>query len=156
MKVAKLIAASAVLVTAVGCSSATPPVPQAAGPVVEITIAKGAVTPTNATLTATVNQPIRSCNSPRQGAKLVTIPAPGTFDPDRNPPRVAGRNLLDASLGWDNVLHRIAPSDHVKTDLTLTATNLTNKVALYNFLSTFSGTHYVTPRAITGELSYNF
>lgn len=58
MKVAKLIAASAVLVTAVGCSSATPPVPQAAGPVVEITIAKGAVTPTNATLTAKVNQPI--------------------------------------------------------------------------------------------------
>ena len=24
--------------------------------------------------------------------------------------------------------------------------NLTNKEALYNFLSTFSGTHYVTPR----------
>ncbi|WP_308205943.1 hypothetical protein, partial [Mycolicibacterium gadium] len=49
---------SAVLATAVGCSSATPPVPQAAGPVVEITIAKGAVTPTNATLSAKVNQPI--------------------------------------------------------------------------------------------------
>jgi hypothetical protein len=58
VKVAKLIAVSAVLATAVGCSSATPPVPQAAGPVVEITIAKGAVTPTNATLTAKVNQPI--------------------------------------------------------------------------------------------------
>ena len=58
MKVAKLIAATAVLATAVGCSSAKPPVPQATGPVVEITNAKGAVTPTNATLTAKVNQPI--------------------------------------------------------------------------------------------------
>ena len=34
--------------------------------------------------------------------------------------------------------------------------NVTNKYALYNFLSTFSGTHYVTPRAITGEISYSF
>lgn len=105
---------------------------------------------------ATVNQPIRSCNSPRQGANLVTIPAPGTYNPDKNPPRVAGRNLLDASLGWDNVLHRIAPSDHVKTDLTLTATNLTNKVALYNFLSTFSGTHFVSPRALSAQVTFNF
>jgi len=26
---------------------------------------------------------------------------------------------------------------------------LTNAVALYNFLSTFSGTHFVTPRSLT-------
>jgi hypothetical protein len=38
----------------------------------------------------------------------------------------------------------------------VTAVNVTNKYALYNFLSTFSGTHYVTPRAITGEVSYSF
>ena len=27
----------------------------------------------------------------------------------------------------------------------MTAINVTNKVALYNFLSTFSGTHFLTP-----------
>jgi hypothetical protein len=108
------------------------------------------------TQVATIANPIRTCNSPQRGAKLISIPAPGTFDPDRNPPRVAGRNLLDASLGWDNVLHRIAPNDRVKTDLSLTATNLTNKVALYNFLSTFSGTHYVSPRAVSAQVTFNF
>ena len=43
------------------------------------------------------------------------------------------------------------PGEHgekYKWSLQLTAINLTNKVALYNFLSTFSGTHYGnTPRA---------
>ena len=87
---------------------------------------------------------------------MLTIPAPGTFNPDKNPARVAGRNLLDASLGWDNFLHKFAPNDHVKTDLSLTATNLTNKVALYNFLSTFSGTHYVSPRALSAQITFNF
>jgi outer membrane receptor protein involved in Fe transport len=40
--------------------------------------------------------------------------------------------------------------------LRLTAINLTNKVALYNFLSTFSGTHFVTPRNYTAELGFHF
>ncbi|MGA2340151.1 MAG: hypothetical protein ABSF75_09675 [Terracidiphilus sp.] len=43
-----------------------------------------------------------------------------------------------------------------KTDLDLTAINVTNKYALYNFLSTFSGTHYVTPRAMTAKITFNF
>jgi hypothetical protein len=34
--------------------------------------------------------------------------------------------------------------------------NLTNKVALYNFLSTFSGTHFVQPRTIMGHISLVF
>jgi len=33
---------------------------------------------------------------------------------------------------------------------------LDNKVALYNFLSTFSGTHFVTPRTYTAELGFHF
>jgi len=33
--------------------------------------------------------------------------------------------------------------DKYKWSLQFTAVNLTNKVALYNFLSTFGGTHYV-------------
>ena len=46
--------------------------------------------------------------------------------------------------------------DHYKWSLTLTAVNVTNKLALYNFLSTFSGTHYVTPRALTAQLGFHF
>ena len=38
----------------------------------------------------------------------------------------------------------------------LRSINVTNKVALYNFLSTFSGTHYVTPRTETAELGFHF
>jgi hypothetical protein len=33
----------------------------------------------------------------------------------------------------------------------LTAINLTNVAGLYNYLSTFSGTHFVSPRAYTAE-----
>jgi len=58
VKLYSIIAVTAVMATAVACGSAKPPVPQAAGPVVEITIAHGSVTPTNVTLTAKVGQPI--------------------------------------------------------------------------------------------------
>jgi hypothetical protein len=34
--------------------------------------------------------------------------------------------------------------------------NLTNNYALYNFLSTFSGTHFVSPRTFTGQLNLVF
>ena len=34
--------------------------------------------------------------------------------------------------------------------------NLTNKDALYNFLSTFSGTHFVTPRAFQFQFGVTF
>jgi hypothetical protein len=52
----------------------------------------------------------------------------------------------------DNLLH----TDRYKWSLRFTAVNLTNKVALYNFLSTFSGTHFVTPRTETVELGLHF
>jgi hypothetical protein len=54
------------------------------------------------------------------------------------------------AVGDDNLFHE----EKYKWSLTLTAINLTNKYALYNFLSTFSGTHYVTPRALTAELGF--
>jgi hypothetical protein len=60
--------------------------------------------------------------------------------------------LFDVSVGQDDLFH----GDHYKWSLRLTAINVTNKVALYNFLSTFSGTHYVTPRALTAELGFHF
>jgi hypothetical protein len=65
---------------------------------------------------------------------------------------VAPRNLFDVSLGDDNLLR----GDHYKWSLRLTAINLTNKVAVSNFFSTFSGTHYVTPRALTAEIGFHF
>jgi hypothetical protein len=37
-----------------------------------------------------------------------------------------------------------------------TVTNVTNKVALYNFLSTFSGTHFVSPRAYEFSIGFDF
>lgn len=101
---------------------------------------------------ATLSSPIRSCSSPVFGARLVRIPAAGTENPDTNPPRVAPRNLFDLSIGWDNIFR----GDRYKWDLQLSAVNLTNQVALYNFLSTFSGTHFVSPRSLQAQLRFSF
>ncbi len=101
---------------------------------------------------ATPTNLITSCPAGTpQGAKLLNI-AGATFDVDHNPSRVKPRNLFDASVGEDNLFH----GDRYKWSLRLTAINLTNKTALYNFLSTFSGTHFVTPRAYTAELGFHF
>jgi len=82
----------------------------------------------------------------------VRIPAPGTANPDTNPPRIAPRNLFDLSTGFDNVFR----GDREKVSLHFTVLNLTNKVALYNFLSTFSGTHFIAPRTYQAELGFSF
>ena len=47
-------------------------------------------------------------------------------------------------------------ADRYKVSARLTAINVANQYALYNFLSTFSGTHYVTPRTVTGEVAFHF
>jgi hypothetical protein len=101
---------------------------------------------------ATLASPIRSCSSPVFGATRVRIPAAGTENDDTNPPRVAPRNLFDVAVGFDNLFH----GDRYKWDLQLSAINVTNKVALYNFLSTFSGTHFVTPRSLQAQLTFRF
>jgi hypothetical protein len=44
----------------------------------------------------------------------------------------------------------------VRWTLRLTALNVTNKVAMYNFLSTCSGTHFVAPRAYRAEVGIAF
>lgn len=64
--------------------------------------------------------------------------------------------MFDMAAGWDDVLHGHLHSDKVKTNLSLTAVNVTNKYALYNFLSTFSGTHFVAPRTVSGQVTFNF
>ena len=101
---------------------------------------------------ATPTTPLPSpCPAPL-GSSLIKVPANGTENDDHNPPRIASRSLFDASVGDDNLFK----GDHYKWSLTLTAINLTNKTALYNFLSTFSGTHYVTPRALTAQIGFHF
>jgi hypothetical protein len=100
---------------------------------------------------ATPTSPIRSCPS-NLGVTRLVIPQAGTYDADKNPARVAPRNLFDAAVGWDNIFH----GDRYKWNMRLTATNLTNKDALYNLLSTFSGTHFVSPRTWKAELGFDF
>ncbi len=101
---------------------------------------------------ATPTNRITSCPaSTPQGAKLINI-AGATFDVDHHPTRVTPRHLFDAAVGDDNLFH----GDRYKWSLRFTVINLTNKVALYNFLSTFSGTHFVTPRTYTAELGFHF
>jgi len=105
----------------------------------------------HATPTAPIS-PDGLCPASQYGSNLVKIPKAGTEDDDHNPPRVASRNLFDLAVGHDNIFH----SDKYKWSVRLAVVNLTNKVALYNFLSTFSGTHYVTPRAITASIGLHF
>jgi hypothetical protein len=110
-------------------------------------------TPPSATnRTGTPISPTGSCPSSEYGSIYLKIPAPGTENDDHNPPRVAPRNLFDVALGHDNLFH----GDRYKWSARLEVINLTNKVTPYNFLSTFSGTHYVTPRAITGTVAFHF
>ena len=94
------------------------------------------------------------CDAAGLTSKLVSIPAPGTEDDDHNPQRISHRNLFDMALGDDRLLNFGADRYHLGARVT--AINVTNKYALYNFLSTFSGTHYVSPRTITGEIRFNF
>ncbi len=101
---------------------------------------------------ATLNVPIRSCDAGAQGATRVKIPAAGTENDDRNPPRIAPRNVFDAAVGDDNLFR----SDKRKVSVRFTVSNLTNKVSLYNFLSTFSGTHFLSPRTFSAQLGYSF
>lgn len=101
---------------------------------------------------ATRTAGFQSCAPSQYSSSLVSIPAPGTENDDKNPPRIAPRNLFDLSVGQQNLFRK----ERYKVDLDLTAINVSNKYALYNFLSTFSGTHYVTPRAMTAKITLNF
>ncbi len=101
---------------------------------------------------ATLQNPITVCDGIGTST-LLTLPQTGTENDDHNPDRVKPRNLFDASIGTDNLFHN-EKGGHVT--LRLSVENLTNKVALYNFLSTFSGTHFVPPRSLQVSLGYVF
>lgn len=103
---------------------------------------------------ATRDAPLTSdtCTTSNYGATRFRIPAEGTADDVTNPPRVAPRHLFDLGVGVDNLLH----TDRAKVRVRVSVINLTNKDALYNFLSTFSGTHFVTPRAYQVNVGVTF
>ena len=120
---------------------------------------------------ATVANPLTDCTNPngtqgRVTSKLLTLPQggynafqnpnnplfPSQFDADHNPDRVKPRNLFDIAVGDDNLFQ----GDRYKWSLRFTVVNLTNKVALYNFLSSFTGSHFVTPRSESVELAFHF
>lgn len=101
---------------------------------------------------ATVYNAITSCAGANYGATRVVIPAPGTADPDHNPPRIAPRNVFDMAVGTDNLFRY----EKLRTTLKLEALNVTNEASLYNFLSTFSGTHWIPPRTFQVTMGFAF
>jgi hypothetical protein len=107
-----------------------------------------------ASLTSPLSNDLTSCGPAPTGtgATRVAIPADGKENDDKNPPRIAPRNLFDVAVGHDNLFQ----GDRFRWSARVTVINVTNKEALYNFLSTFSGTHFVSPRAVTGELGFHF
>ncbi len=101
---------------------------------------------------ATVANPITSCGS-TVTSKLLTLPQAGQENDDHNPDRVKPRTILNLGIGSDNLFHTEKSTRWVAS---LSIDNLTNKVALYNFLSTFSGTHFIEPRSIVGKIGFVF
>jgi hypothetical protein len=93
-----------------------------------------------------------SCSKGAFGSLYTRPPAPGTEQDDKNPQRIQPRHLFDLAVGDDNLFR----GDRYKWSARVTVINVANKESLYNYLSTFSGTHYITPRAITGELGFHF
>ena len=92
------------------------------------------------------------CQASQLTSSLIDIPALNKGNNDHDPPRILHRSLFDITVGKDNIFN----TGKYKTNLDLTAINVANKYALYNFLSTFSGTHYVTPRTISAKVTVNF
>lgn len=118
-----------------------------------LTCAAARATPTTPIPTlVTSSTGIAGCPVSEIGSLYIRIPGTNKENDDHNPQRIAPRNLFDASVGEDNLFH----GDRYRWSLRFTVINLMNKTALYNFFSTFSGTHYVTPRTETVELGFHF
>jgi hypothetical protein len=101
---------------------------------------------------ATIANPITSCTLADYGTVFANIPAAGTENDDHNPARIKPRNILDFGVGSDNLFH----TDKVRWTARFSVLNLTDKKAMYNFLSTCSGTHFLPPRALRAELGISF
>jgi hypothetical protein len=101
---------------------------------------------------ATYSTPITSCSGPVT-SKLLTLPQAGQENDDHNPDRVKARHIFNLGVGSDNLFHT---ERHQHFTASLEVANLTNKVSLYNFLSTFSGTHFLQPRTFVGRFGITF
>jgi hypothetical protein len=101
---------------------------------------------------ATVANPITSCGT-TVTSKLLTLPQTGQENDDHNPDRVKPRTVLNLGVGSDNLFHTEKTQ---RWTASISVDNLTNKVALYNFLSTFSGTHFVQPRTVVAKIGFVF
>jgi hypothetical protein len=101
---------------------------------------------------ATYAAPITTCNG-MGASKLISLPQSGQGDPDHNPARVMPRHVFNLGIGTDNLLHTEKKS---KITASLEIANLANTEALYNFLSTFSGTHFLQPRTAIVRLGLTF
>ena len=110
------------------------------------------------------------CGSARREPRAIRSPAadctPSNYGATRL--RIPGRR--HGRRRDESAAHRAAPSvrprprrrqpastaTKAKVRVRFSVINLTNKEALYNFLSTFSGTHFVTPRAYQVQLGVTF
>jgi hypothetical protein len=113
---------------------------------------------------ATAAAPITNCVSSdgsqgRVTSKLITLPQggygvfPSQENDDHNPDRVKPRNVLNLGVGTDNLFH---VEGKRRFTASVEIANLTNVTALYNFLSTFSGTHFLQPRTAVARFGYTF
>ncbi len=102
---------------------------------------------------ATGANPLTNCNG-TVTSKLVTLPQAGQGNDDHNPNRVNPRNILNLGIGSDNLLHKTDGARRYTAAIEIS--NLTNVESLYNFLSTFSGTHFIAPRAFTARIGMTF
>jgi hypothetical protein len=115
-------------------------------------------------LYATVAHPLTTCVGPggAQGlvtSTLLTLPQggyagfPSQENDDHNPDRVKPRNVINIALGSDNLFHSEGARRYTAS---IEVANLTDRVAVYNFLSTFSGTHFLEPRMVVAKLVFVF
>jgi len=113
---------------------------------------------------ATATNPLTDCTISdgtigKVTSKLITLPQggygpfPSQENDDHNPDRVKPRNVLNLGIGTDNLLHSEGTR---RITASLEIANLTNVTALYNFLSTFSGTHFLQPRTVVAKVGYTF
>jgi hypothetical protein len=101
---------------------------------------------------ATFDQAITTCNGIGT-SKLINLPQSGEGNDDHNPARVKPRHVFNLGIGTDNLMHT---EKTARITASVDIANLGNKVALYNFLSTFSGTHFLQPRTVVARLGLTF
>ena len=63
------------------------------------------------------------------------------------------RHVFNLGIGTDNLFHT---EKKMRVTGSFEIANLTNKAALYNFLSTFSGTHFLQPRTVVARIGLAF